>query len=377
MGNPTTIVNSWNEWDPLKRVILGRADGGMIETAEPAIQRDWSALGVPFGSHRRFSEEMIGKANEQLDYFARTLESRGVQVDRPDPIDASQQVSTPDWVQDTMVGCMPPRDLLMAVGNEILEATMSLRSRWFEYLNYRPIIQRYYRDDPNFRHEAAPKPRLNEQTYKPKFYEHWETLTSAEKDAAIHAADWILTETEPCFDAADCVRFGRDMFVQKSMVTNEMGIRWLRQHFPELRVHRVFYNETQPWHIDTTLVPLRPGLVMINPVRTPLESRQLELFEKNGWQVIMGPKALLTKKRPFAYTSLWLNINVFVIDPKTVCVEASETPVQELLDRLGFNVLPIPFYDVSPFGGGLHCSTCDVHREGSLEDYLPMQIEGY
>jgi len=25
-----TIVNSWNEWDPLKHVILGRADGCCI-----------------------------------------------------------------------------------------------------------------------------------------------------------------------------------------------------------------------------------------------------------------------------------------------------------------------------------------------------------
>ena len=33
-----------------------------------------------------------------------------------------------------MFGCMPPRDVLLTVGNEILEATMSYRCRWFEYL---------------------------------------------------------------------------------------------------------------------------------------------------------------------------------------------------------------------------------------------------
>ena len=28
--NPKTIVNCWNEWDPLKRVIVGIPDGCMI-----------------------------------------------------------------------------------------------------------------------------------------------------------------------------------------------------------------------------------------------------------------------------------------------------------------------------------------------------------
>ena len=32
-----TIVNSWNEWDPLKHVIVGRADGTCIPAPEPAL----------------------------------------------------------------------------------------------------------------------------------------------------------------------------------------------------------------------------------------------------------------------------------------------------------------------------------------------------
>ena len=31
------IVNSWNEWDPLKHVIVGRADGSCIPAPEPAL----------------------------------------------------------------------------------------------------------------------------------------------------------------------------------------------------------------------------------------------------------------------------------------------------------------------------------------------------
>ena len=37
MSNNKKIVNSWNEWDPLKHVIVGRADGTCIPAPEPAL----------------------------------------------------------------------------------------------------------------------------------------------------------------------------------------------------------------------------------------------------------------------------------------------------------------------------------------------------
>ncbi len=128
------IVNSWNEWGRLRRVIVGRADGTMVQAPEPATVRDWPDHGFPKGTYGPLPKDMEDAANEQLDNFAALLESHGVIVDRPEVLDFSQQVSTPDWTQDSMFGVMPPRDLLLTIGNEILEATMSQRSRWFEYL---------------------------------------------------------------------------------------------------------------------------------------------------------------------------------------------------------------------------------------------------
>ena len=70
-------------------------------------------------------------------------------------------------------------------------------------------------------------------------------------------------------------------------------------------------------------------------------------------------------------------MNCLVIDTKTICIEAAETPMMELLDKYGFEVIPVPLFEVSPFGGGLHCATADVYREGTLEDYFPKQVEGF
>ena len=67
-------------------------------------------------------------------------------------------------------------------------------------------------------------------------------------------------------------------------------------------------------------------------------------------------------------------MNVLSLDTKTVGVEASEVYQMEQFDKLGFEVVPVPFRDAYAFGGGLHCSTADVYRQGSCEDYFPKQI---
>jgi len=89
--NRRTVVCSWNEWNPLKHVILGRASGTMIQAPEPAVQNDWPQQGFPLGSFGPMPEEMENKANEQLDNFAGILEKRGIRVDRPTPLGAGSK----------------------------------------------------------------------------------------------------------------------------------------------------------------------------------------------------------------------------------------------------------------------------------------------
>ena len=371
-----TVTNSWNGWDPLKHVIVGRADGTMVQAPELAIEQDWPDYGFPRGKYGHYPKEMEEKANEQLDNFAKILESRGIRVDRPTPIDFSQTVKTPDWNQESMFGCMPPRDIIFILGNQILESTGSYRSRWFEYLCYRPLLEQYFEEDPNMRWEAAPKPRLADLTYKKNFWKEWRTLRKEEQMERAKNRDWVLTEVEPVFAPADIARFGKDLIVQPSTVTNMAGVDWLRRHFSEHRVHVMNFKETLPVHIDATWVPLRPGLVLYN-VGRPFVPAQAKLFEVNDWEIVECATPAHEVSAPLSFCSIWLAMNVLSLDPKTICVEAQETAQMEQLNKLGFEVIPVPFWDVSPFGGGLHCATADVYREGSCEDYLPKQVKDF
>jgi glycine amidinotransferase len=287
-------------------------------------------------------------------------------------------VQTPDWVQQSMFGCMPPRDVLLTVGNEIVEATMSLRSRWFEFIVYRPLLNRYFREDPNFRFEAAPKPRLTEATYRPDFWREFNAKSDQQQlEEHTLRKEWALTEEEPLFDAADVGRFGKDLFVQRSTVTNASGISWLRRHFPNHRIHEAIFREPSPMHIDATFIPLRPGLALSNRQRVPLTEEMKQLLRMNDWEIVECATPAHDHKAPLSFCSVWLSMNILVLDPKTICVEAAETAQMEQFDKLGFDVIPVPFWDVSAFGGGLHCATADVYREGTLEDYFPKQIAGY
>ncbi len=110
-----TIVNSWNEWDPLKHVIIGKADGCCIPAPEPALDAKVPEDSDMKGKYGPKTKDTIDKANELLDKFADILTKRGIKVDRPVPILHNQNISTPDWKAESMFGCMPARDILLTV----------------------------------------------------------------------------------------------------------------------------------------------------------------------------------------------------------------------------------------------------------------------
>ena len=391
------IVNSWNEWDPLKRVIIGRPEGTNIPAPEPAWWYNRPEGGYPLPSYGPFPQEMVDKANEQMDNFVKILEKRGVIVDRvelhPSMLDR-RPVSTPDWTQLNQHGVNNVRDVFLCHGNMIIEATTSRRSRWYEYLNLRPIFERYFKEDPEFLWISAPKPRLTDESYVRNYYYYFDNVwTAEEKRQRLYDWKFQLTEKEPLWDAADAMRFGKDIFHQASCVTNRSGMDWLKRFFGSMgyRVHMVQFDTPDdpekpdnfhPWHIDVNLVPLRPGLAMYNPDWKPRTKELWELFKKNDWELIPAARPTYVHKNKIYLPGLyerksWISMNTFSIDPKTVCVEAHETAYMEQLDKLGFEVIPVPYEAVIPFGGALHCTTLDVYREGSCEDYFPKQIPGY
>ncbi len=86
----TPVVNSYNEWDPLEEVIVGRVEGAaappwhaVIKGCAPAAT--WDFLRQYAGSP--YPPEEIEAANRCLEEFIHILEAEGVTVRRPDVLD--------------------------------------------------------------------------------------------------------------------------------------------------------------------------------------------------------------------------------------------------------------------------------------------------
>lgn len=56
-----------------------------------------------------------------------------------------------------------PRDILLVVGNEIIEAPMAWRARFFEYRAYRRLIKDYFNSGAKW--TTAPKPTMADELY--------------------------------------------------------------------------------------------------------------------------------------------------------------------------------------------------------------------
>lgn len=357
----TCVVNSWNEWDPLEEVIVGVLDGAPVEEplelpmlavapkdilarlTEIDYRIKMATTGIPVTQHPEY--ELIKK---ELEEFVRVLEGEGVKVRRPDPIVTTRGYSTPDWTCVSGRGQTVPRDVIIVIGNEIIEASMSWRNRYFEFLAYRNLIREYFEKGAKW--SAAPKPRMTNDLYNAAFQ---------------RGKEYFLTEAEPVFEAADIARFGKDLVVQRSHLTNEAGIEWLRRHLgPTFNIH-VLYSEIESAnHINATLVPLAPGKVMISPARVSRDTIP-EIFRKGGWDILEAVPSVSTE-----YHLQWESLNVLSLDEKRVIVEKSEEAFIRQLKNWGFTPIPVAFRHFYPFGGSFHNATCDVRRRGTLQSYF-------
>ncbi|CAL9354919.1 Inosamine-phosphate amidinotransferase 1 [Streptomyces sp. enrichment culture] len=353
---PTSPVWSHTEWDPLEEVIVGIVDEAHFPPWHAALPPV-----LPTDQHdtfrrnagRPFPAEAVAAANKELDEFVHILESEGVTVRRPEPIPQNVPYRTLDWSSTGMYAAMP-RDVLLVVGDEIIECPTAWRSRYFETLAYRPLLKEYFRGGAKW--SAGPKPELKDEQFDA-------TWVDPGEDGPRRL---VVTEFEPTFDAADFTRCGRDIIAQLSNVTNAFGIEWLSRHLgDDYRIHVLEFDDAHPMHIDATLVPMAPGKVLINPERV----RQVpDLFR--GWDVITAPKPVIPDSHTLYMTSKWINMNILMLDEERVVVERQDEPMISLMKKHGFKPIPCDFRNFNSFGGSFHCATLDVRRRGALRSYF-------
>lgn len=389
-------VCSYNEWDPLKEIIVGTSKGTIgTLTWKKATPPDEFVLEKANSLAKQACPSWLyDEVQEDLDNLARVLESLDVKVHRPTPRDFARVYGTPDWLS-TSNNIYNVRDLNLVVGNTVVESPSYLESRYYESSCLYPIWYEYL--EKGFRWIAAPKPILNYDAKLPYYRDESqreltnEDLRHQELTGGRLEKLHKLSENEILFEAANTVRMGKDLLYLVSSSGNEKGARWLQSVLgQEYKVHvtRDIYRSS---HIDSTVMCLKPGLVLLNDTRVS-ESNCPELFSK--WQklyfsdVAPTSEAELKHQRevrdPIGYqleelgfqtnlhdmSSPWVGLNFLSVDPETVVVDERQSALIKLLESFGFTTVPIPMRHIYTQGGGIHCATLDTVRLGGLESYF-------
>ena len=347
-----SVVWSCNEWDPLEEVIVGNPLGARFPTSDPSTQLaefpGRSLEEIPQGP---FPQRIIEETEEDLNAFVAVLEKLGITVKRPETWPHEAKFSTIHWESEGYYNYCP-RDVLLVVGDQIIETPTVIRSRAQESFSYRKMMVDYLRSGAKW--FSAPKPML------------LDSLFEVDLDKPTPRND------EPAFDAANVLRLGQDLIYLVSSTGNEMGGQWLQTILGDaFRVHflkDVYYGS----HIDSTFVALRPGLMLCNPARVN-DGTVPDILKQ--WEVIYSPPMENTDKFDADYLSRsigskWIDMNLFSINPNLVVVDQGQTALIKLLEKHGLDVIPLKLRHSKMLGGGFHCITLDIRRSGTLKRYF-------
>jgi len=343
---------SCNEWDPLEEVIVGNPLRARFPTADRSTQLaefpDRSLEEIPQGA---FPQWIIEETEEDLNEFVAVLEKLGITVKRPETWPHEAQFSTIHWQSEGYYNYCP-RDIMLVIGDHIIETPNVVRSRAQESFSYRKLMIDYLKSGAKW--YSAPKPML------------LDSLFDVDMDRPMPRND------EPAFDAANILRFGRDLLYLVSGTGNELGGQWLQTILGDaFRIHflkDVYYGS----HIDSTFVALRPGLILCNPAR--INEHTLPEFLKQ-WEVIYSPPMESTDRFDADYLSKsigsrWIDMNLLSINPNLAVVDRDQTALIKLLEKQGIDVIPLKLRHSKMLGGGFHCITLDTRRTGTLQRYF-------
>jgi glycine amidinotransferase/scyllo-inosamine-4-phosphate amidinotransferase 1 len=301
-------ISSYNEWAPLKKIIVGDATHANWPIHDPVFSKEaekttWTETPVPSGPVPQW---IINEANADLNTLAKTLTNLGVEVSRPDPMN----FQTHDGMYNYC-----PRDRLLVYGGTIVDTAMMYPCRDME-----------------------------KQCYL-------SSLLQADRVIEMPRNQGMI------LDAANICRLGDKMLFLESASGNRKAYEWLCDQFPDVEIELCnFYAGV---HIDSTIVPLREGLVMLNASRVNFATVP-KVFE--GWQKIWVNEVVAQGFHEYPYASKWIAMNMLVVDPYTVIVDKRQTELIKTLESYKFTVIPLELRHSRTLGGGFHCVTLDLVR---------------
>jgi glycine amidinotransferase/scyllo-inosamine-4-phosphate amidinotransferase 1 len=307
------MINTVNEWDPLKSIMVGSATAANWPRHDPVFAQEanktaWHETPVPQGP---VPQAIVDQANRELDQLCETLLRLGVTVYRPTPM---------NFVELDGMYNYCPRDRLLVWKDTIVDVNMMYPCRNQELQAYQRILDQA------------------------------KTVLSMPRDQGM-----IL-------DAANVCRLGNTWLFLESYSGNRAAYEWLCEKFPQVTIELCnFYAGV---HIDSTIVPLREGLVLLNASRVTEQTCPVAFRD---WQKIWVTEDMIVPQDfyQYPYASKWIAMNMLAVDPETVVVDAAQKHLHDVLKQNGITAIPMTLSHSRTLGGGFHCVTLDLIRHSN------------
>jgi N-dimethylarginine dimethylaminohydrolase len=303
------MISSYNEYSTLKRIVVGDATLANWPTQDPVFRSEaertlWKDTPLPSGP---VPEHIIHEANQDLQGLCNILVSRGVEVVRPSTFDFQAHDGLYNYC---------PRDRFIVYGSVIIDTAMMYPCRDQEYQCYVDILE--------------------------------------DADRIIH----MPRNSGMILDAANVLRIDQHQWLfLESDSGNRAAYEWLCEQLPDVDIELCnFYAGV---HIDSTVVALREGLVLLNGSRVN-ESNCPQVF--HNWDKIYVDDVVPQEFYQYPYASKWIALNMLSIDANTVIVDAAQPKLIQTLESRGFTVIPHTLRHSRTLGGGFHCVTLDLVR---------------
>ena len=306
------MISSHNEWDPVREIVVGSATGANWPSTDPVFSQEstkttWTETPVPSGAVPQW---IIDEANWDLDQLAAELVRHGAIVRRPRPR---------DFVATQGMYNYCPRDRLLIAGNTIVDCAMMYPCR---------------------DQEIDCLESVTDQTSR---------ILHMPRDQGL------------VLDAANICRLGDTWLFLESASGNLAAYQWLCSQFPDINIELCnFYAGV---HIDSTIVPINQGLVMVNSSR--VNKYTLPKVLQTDWEIIWIDDVVPQGFYQYPYASKWIAMNMLVLDPTTVIVDSNQPRLMDLLDLHGIDVVPMCLRHSRTLGGGFHCVTLDLWRQNA------------
>ena len=320
-------MKSQNEWDKLKKVIVGVADYAKVPEVDLSVRtinyadRE-NVSDVPVG---QYPQQVIDEANGDLEVFVSFLLGEGVEVLR------SQRTPT-----DYYNFC--PRDVVFTHKDITIATPMPLRCRKDAW---KPLISHL---------DTTLIVPCNHQD------ELYDESCVGDKDTL------ALTEVTPAFDAANILRANDDVLYLVSNSGNVTGANFIQGVLGDRAKVHLLQGVYSYMHIDTTIAFLREGLMLLNPERIKSVDVLPEPFR--SWDVIWCPEPVdIGHYLGYNHASEWVNMNLFSVNPNLVVLEQHQEPTRKELEKHGIECVMLPMRHGRTLSGIFHCVTLDLERE--------------